>query len=446
MASTARASFAPSSAAMSLTDVMHLFRRAGFGATETKGTPFVGRSRSSLVDEVVVRGSVADITPPVMRSPSGGNWDQWVAATQAWLDQMVATTSPLAEKMALFWHGHFVSGNDKIYDMPAMWEQIDLFRRAGMGSFRQLARAASLTPAMLFYLDNWQNIADAPNENFARELLELFLLGPGQYTEADVVAVARAWTGHTVDPVTRRYAFRADWHDSGLKTFLDTSATYDGPGIIDAVLDHPSKRRACAAFLARKLWTYFAYPGAPDAVVADLVGTLLASDWDIASVLRALFLRDEFYAPDALDGLVRSPVEWCVVVARAASLSAADLHPEWLLPAMGQQLFAPPNVAGWGSNRYWISTTAAAARADHARYAAWKASTLRNVFAETLGMSVPAAVAAAFAAFGVDRVSAESRARVSAWLTQQRAAPFTEFLQPQNLFSLVAMSPETQLA
>ena len=432
---------------VTLSDVMHLHRRAGFGGLVAGASGWVGHARAEVVASAVpLAPLVTDITPAVLRDPSGSNWEQWVAATQAWIDEMVTSAAPIVEKMALFWHGHFVSGNDKIYDMRAMWAQIDLFRRAGTGSFRALAHAVAVTPAMLFYLDNWQSVAAAPNENFARELLELFLLGTGHYTEDDVVAASRAWTGHTVDAVSRGYVFRPDWHDGGVKTFLGAAAAFDGPDIIDAVFDHPVLRHVCAARIVRKLWLFFASDDPPAAVVDDLVSTFLATDWNVAATLRALFSRDEFYDAAVLHGLARSPVEWCVAVARASGLPAADNHPEWHLPAMGQELFAPPNVAGWGTNRYWISTAAAAARADHAVYAAWKASSFGDVLGQARDLADGPAVDAAFAAFGVDQVSPASHSRATGWLAAQRAVPWTGYLLPQHLLALVALSPEVQLA
>jgi uncharacterized protein (DUF1800 family) len=431
----------------SLNDVCHLHRRAGFGISLAAATQLTGHTRAELVAALMDRsGEPADIRPGVLSDAGVSGWEHWVAATHAWLDRMATTPHPLVEKMALFWHGHFVSGNDKVNDMALMWDQIQLYREAGTGNFRALAKAMALTPAMLYYLDNHWNRAGTPNDNFARELLELFLLGEGNYAESDVVAAARAWTGHTVDPATRRYTFRADWHDAGVKTFLGRAEALNGPDTIDRVLDHPTLGRVCARFIVRKLWSSFAHPDPPEAVLTDLSDIFVHGGWEIAPVLRAMFLRDEFYAAAATDGLVRSPIEWCVALARIVNLPASELHPDWRLASMGQQPFVPPNVAGWGNNAYWLSTAAAQARADHARYVAWRAGVLRGTFGGTVTMPVEAASASAFDAFGLDRVSAGTQRVVADWLVSQRAVPFTTWEQQMNLFALVAVSAEAQLA
>ena len=425
--------------------VAHLYRRAGFGANAAQIAALAPLDLAAIVDGLLDRtANPADPTPAILSDPNADGWQRWALSTQAWLDRMATSPTPLVEKMALFWHGHFVSGDDKINDMAAMWAQVGLYRAQGMADVRTLAKAMAVTPAMLRYLDNASNVVGAPNQNFARELLELFLLGVGHYTEDDIAAAARAWTGHTVTDAGA-YVFVSADHDGDPKTFLGTTGNLNGPDTIDVILDHPTLRVVCARFLVRNLWTYFAHPQPPIDVEVDLAAVLVTNGFAITPLLRALFLRPEFYLPAALDGLVRSPIGWCVALMRATGLPAAELHPEWWLDGMGQRPFVPPNVAGWKANAYWISTNTALNRADHARYLAWKASEA-GVLATTPVLGVAAAVDAALVRFGVDRVSVATRSALTAWLTAQRAVPFTGWLEPQNLMALVALCPEMQLA
>ena len=182
--------------------------------------------------------------------------------------------------MTLFWSNHFVSSFDKVYDARAMWDQVQLYRSLALGNFRTLCHQMALTVAMLEYLDNATNAAGSPNQNFARELIELMTLGPGNYTEADVDASARAWTGHGIDDSVqpRRYVFRPTWHDNGTKTFFGTTKNWDGPAIIDEILDNPAKRTIMARFICRKLWGWFAYAKPADAVINGLADVFVANN------------------------------------------------------------------------------------------------------------------------------------------------------------------------
>ncbi len=426
--------------------VAHLYRRAGFGVTPDQLVDLVRLDLVELVDRLLDRSAEPALPePPALTDPAAGGWDRWALSVQAWLQHMAATPVPLVEKMTLFWHGHFVSGNDKVNDMTAMWRQVATYRAHALGDLRSLAQAMAVDPAMLAYLDNQLNVAEAPNLNFARELFELFLLGIGNYTEDDIAASARAWTGHTVDPVTRRHVFRPERHDAGMKTLFGRSAAFDGPDVIDLVLDHPVTRVTCARFMARKLWSFFAHPSPTDAIVSDLADVLLATGFRIDSSLRALFLHPAFYAPEARRGLVRTPVEWCVALLRATGLAAADTHPEWLLGRMGQAPFVPPNVAGWGTNEHWITTAAAAGRADHATFVAWKVREARS-FDAVMSRTVDDAVDDVLQRFGIADAGPVTHDAMVSWLVAQRAVPWTGWMEPHGLVALAALSPEMQMA
>jgi len=332
--------------------------------------------------------------------------------------------------------------------MLLMYRQNTLFRHAGTGAFRDLVHEMSLQPAMLLYLDNDPNVRFAPNENFARELMELFTLGVNQYTQPDVVAAARAWTGHnTLDSDRRQYHFYSTRHDANAKTFMGETRNFDGPDIIDFILsENAVKKMTAARFMSRKLWTYFAYPG-PDSTLLDALSqAFYDSDLDVTTLLRTIFLRPEFYSTTAKRGLVRSPVEWVVAIMRALDMTADELNPQWWMGEMGQQPFEPPNVAGWKNNAYWVSTTALWARADFARYVTWKA--YDDGFLDHIpGLSVANAVQAAFDAFGIDQPSTATRNDLQAWLTSQRADTGSwAAWQYINLTTLTMLSPDFNLA
>jgi uncharacterized protein (DUF1800 family) len=426
-------------------DVAHLLRRAGFGGTPARIAELSALDRPALVEAVLsTAGAPADVPPAVLSDSTKSNYDKWVATTQWWLDRMATSPTPLVEKMTLFWHGHFVSGRDKVGDMRWMYAQNALYRSMALGDFIALTRAMAVDPAMLVYLDNRRNKVGAPNQNFARELMELFTIGVGNYTEADVDASARAWTGHRINSTTGAYEFHAPWHDTGQKTFMGITRNWDGPEIIDHLLTDATTRALAARFVARKLWLFLAGPE-PSAATLTTIANAFAARLDITDLLRAIFLHNDFWSTATRQGLVRSPIEFVVAVMRATGLDAATANPQWWLEGMGQEPFEPPNVSGWRTNGYWISTSSASARAGFVRYVTWRARDA-GVLAGTLEPTAPAAgVQLAFDTFGIDRPSTRTRSILESWVTAQRAARQAWAVQP-NLLTLVPLTPEFQLA
>jgi uncharacterized protein (DUF1800 family) len=271
-----------------------------------------------------------------------------------WLDRMHDAEDPLAEKLTLFWHGHFATSSQKVRDGYLMWRQNQTFREHARGNFGALVKAMSRDPAMIQWLDLQQSRPQHANENFARELMELFTLGEGNYSEKDVTESARAFTGYRVDPRNQRFQFAFRQHDGTSKQFLGRTGNFDGDGIIDIILQQP----ACAQFIARKLWTFFAYENPSPAVTATLANSLRANKYEMRPVLRELFASAEFYSPQAMRTQIKSPVQWMVQTARMLD---ADLPPTFqmlnALRQMGQMPFAPPNVKGWDGGKAWISTS-----------------------------------------------------------------------------------------
>lgn len=430
-------------------DIAHLLRRAGFGGTAAEITTLAGQPLDQTVDQLLdFSAAPDDAQPDFLTDDAFADWEREYLLQQWWLDRMATTACPLQEKLALFWHGHFATQNEKVGDMLLMYQQNSLFRHAGAGNFRDLVHSMSLQPAMLIYLDNDPNVAGEPNENFARELMELFTLGVNQYTQLDVEASARAWTGfNTLNSDREQFHFYPTRHDNGMKTFMGVTRNFDGPAIIDYILaENTVKKMTAARFIAKKVWTFFAY-SSPDSTLLDAITqAFYDSDLDITTLLRAIFLRPEFYSPTAYQGLVRSPVEWVVALMRTLNVTAEDTNPQWWMSDMGQQLFEPPNVAGWKNNAYWISTTALWARADFARYLTWFVND-SGFLNQIPGLSVSAGVQAAFDAFGVDSPATATRTHLQTWLTGQRAAPGQwpdwQFI---NLTTLTMLSPDFNLS
>ena len=429
-------------------DIAHLLRRAGFGGTASQIATLAAQDWATTVEQLLdFSAAPADVAPAFLTSDIG-DWEKEFQLQAWWLDRMATTTTPLQEKLTLFWHGHFATANDKVDHAPLMYQQNALFRANASGNFRDLVQEMSLQPAMLLWLDNAGNTKHQPNENFARELMELFTLGVGNYTQSDVVASARAWTGHnTLDSDDTQYNFYTQRHDNGLKTFMGVTQNWDGPDIINFILrDDPTHKAIAARFIATKMWTFFAYANPDDGIVTACANAFLASDLSVAELVRSIFNHPAFLSPTAREGLVRSPVEWVVACMRGTGLAGADANPQWWMEDMGQQLFEPPNVSGWRPNDYWLTTSRLWARANWVSYLIWR-DNVQNSLSSIVTMTVPDAVQAGFDFFGIDSPSAHTRNVLETWLTKQRADTnaWTN-LTFINLLQLLMFSPEFNLA
>ena len=271
-----------------------------------------------------------------------------------WLERMRESQDPLEEKMTLFWHGHFATSAVKVKDAYLMWQQNQTFRDHARGNFGVLVKAISRDPAMIDWLDLKESKAAHPNENFAREVMELFTLGEGNYTEKDVTEGARAFTGYRIFPQDESFRFDPGQHDNGPKQFLGRNDVHDGDQAIDAILAQP----ACARYMSRKLWTFFAYENPSDALVETLAATMRAYRYETRPVLHQLFTSAEFYSPAAMRTQIKSPVQWMVQTARELEITLPGRGPlQAALRQMGQVPFNPPSVKGWDGGKAWISTS-----------------------------------------------------------------------------------------
>jgi uncharacterized protein (DUF1800 family) len=280
-----------------------------------------------------------------------------------WLQRMVHGPRPFQEKMVLFWHGHFATSVDKVRDAYYMWRQNELFRRLATGNWQELLADAGKDPAMLVWLDQAQSQKAHPNENFAREVMELFSLGEGHYTEHDITEGARALTGWSLDRIDQKYIYRPFFHDDGDKTFLGRTGNLDGDDVIAQIVAQPQ----AAKFITAKIWNYFTGQMPSEELNGALANILRADGNNFKPFLRVMFRSEEFYSDDIVRNQVKSPVEWLVGSVRMLECDLPPTLASWgMLRQLGQDLFAPPNVKGWDGGITWITTNTLLARYNDA--------------------------------------------------------------------------------
>ena len=360
-------------------DARHLLARTGFGPTAAEIAAFAPLTRAQAVERLLaetrtqarlpppaamlapepLRFPGRDATPDERRAFNQRNTREVLELRAWWLQEMVTTPSPLTERMTLFWHNHFVSSQQKVRFVRLMYAQNATLREHAVDSFATLLHALSKDPAMLVYLDVAPNRRGQPNENFAREVMELFTLGEGRYAERDVKEAARAFTGWSVDRDSGRFVFRRLLHDGGEKTVLGRTGRFDGDAVLDVLLAQP----ATAEHVTAKLWREFVSPDPDAAEVRRIAGAFRRADYAIKVALRELLTSDAFYAPDHRGVLVKSPVELVAGTLRQLELAPGDGLPFAIAAAgMGQNLFAPPNVKGWPGGEAWINANTLLAR------------------------------------------------------------------------------------
>ena len=369
----------------------HLIRRAGFGANRDDLDAFLEKGYAATVDELLVSepAPIMEDDLPIRYVPYFRMGTGIVSYQCYWMYRMVTTQRPLEEKMTLFWHHIFATSHSKMNRNPQMNRQLEMFRRNGMGSFRTILADLAKDPAMIYWLDNNENHNGAPNENFGRELLELFSMGVGMdshenYTEDDVKDCARAFTGWTMAPALPRYPYgdhcwdfeyRADDHDDGEKSFLGHTGPLNGDDIIDIIVQQP----ATARFLSRHLYNFFVAdepqvpawqdtpPQDPDAIKM-LEEEYFRSNYDLSSMLRVLF-NSEFFKESRFTK-VKSPAELVAGVMRLVddfTSPKPNIHEIAYASAyMGQDLLNPPTVEGWHTGKEWIDSGALVERVNFA--------------------------------------------------------------------------------
>jgi uncharacterized protein (DUF1800 family) len=270
---------------------------------------------------------------------------------QWWANRMLVTKRPLEEKLTLFWHGHFATGENKVRDARMMQRQNEMLRARASGNLRDLLVGVLKDPAMLVFLDNGENIKTHPNENFGRELLELFTMGVGHYSERDVREAARAFTGWTNDAL--EFHFDATQHDAGEKTFLGRTGPLNGEDIIDVILAQP----VTAEHVGGKLYRFFVRDDVSSAVAAELGRTFRDNGYRLKPLLKRIFLSRDFYSQPSVGTQIKTPVHLVVSTYRKLGLVEVPTIPDFgrMTAGLGQSLFNPPNVAGWAGGRTWIT-------------------------------------------------------------------------------------------
>ena len=366
-------------AGMGYDDARHLLSRTGFAPREEEVQAYAQLTRAQAVDKLlaetrptaqtpapdwvnepfVPRRKFKDLSEEEKKALQRQQFQRGVVLRGWWYQEMLTTPTPLTEHMTLFWHNHFVSSQQKVKSAQMMYRQNVLLRQYALGNFGDLLHAVAKDPAMLLYLDNATNRRGEPNENFAREVMELFTLGMGNYTEQDVKEAARAFTGWSLDRDSGTFRFYPRLRDQGIKTVLGHSGDFDGDAVLDILLAQPQT----AEFITAKLWREFVSPNPDTQEVKRLAKIFRDSHYEMKPLLRALFTSDAFYAKKNRAALIKSPVELLVGTLRQFGIEDVDTR---VLAFSGRQLnqdlFGPPNVKGWPGGEEWINSTTLLAR------------------------------------------------------------------------------------
>ncbi|HXX83444.1 MAG TPA: DUF1800 domain-containing protein [Casimicrobiaceae bacterium] len=361
-------------------DARHLLARTGFGPTQAEIERYASMTREQAVRKLLAEARTTAVTPPpawtsdysaLASRPGAAASEMEKKLFQQeqvrnglelrgwWVAEMLNTPSPLTERMTLFWHNHFVSSQQKVKLAQLMYRQNVTLRANALGNLGAMLHAIARDPAMVIYLDSAQNRKGTPNENFAREAMELFTLGEGSYSEQDIKEAARAFTGWSLDRKTGEFMFRPFIHDYGAKAVLGRAGDFDGDQVLDILL----AQAQTAEFITRKLWREFVSPDPDAAEVGRIAKRFRESHYDIKVALHGLLTSDAFYAPGNRGALIKSPVDLVVGTLRQFELKPAEPIAFAVAAAgMGQNLFSPPNVKGWPGQEAWINSTTLLAR------------------------------------------------------------------------------------
>jgi uncharacterized protein (DUF1800 family) len=436
----------------------HLLRRAGFGATPAQIDAAVSKGLDATVEELFEESPEQEqqyqqvfdaVNGRLMNFGQAGDCQAW------WVHRMVTTRTPLREKLTLFWHSHFSTSIAKIEDTQLALQQIDTLRQHAWGNFAELVTAIAKDPAMLVYLDGQDNTKEHPNENFARELMELFTVGIGNYTEADVQNAARAFTGWHRENAS--FKFVADAHDGGAKTFMGRRGRFDGTDIIEILMSSDATPR----FIARKLLRFFACPNPTDEAVAEAAEVFSKHRLNVKWFVRDLLLSKYFYSEACYRQRISSPAEFVVGSVRVLNsrIPAGELVNA--MNGMGQELLAPPNVKGWDGEKKWINSTSLASRATFAKtlselqaqYSPYASNTPLDKIVPTDQKSPPEVVARLNGLLFQDELPAATRNEMADLLVRNEEGPQPDAFKDdenfrtartRNLLGLMLALPEYQ--
>ncbi len=349
------------------TKIQHLYLRAGFGESITTIEKNRGKSLEKLVNQLFKESeTISEIKVVDANEFKIGKFmfadkeekkemikeslSKIKDMNLVWLDKMAEKQGTLREKMTLFWHGHFACQSNNVFFIQ---NQNNTLRKLALGKFGDLLKAISKDPAMLQFLNNKQNKKDSPNENFAREVMELFTLGRGNYTEQDIKNAARAFTGWDFEQ-NGEFIFRKFKHDFGEKTFFGKAGKFEGEDILNMILEN----KQTARFITTKIYKYFVNENVDEQIISSLADKFYQSGYDIGSLMKEIFTADWFYDEKNIGVKIKSPIEYLTMLRRQFTIEFSDKEPLlFLQKVLGQMLFYPPNVAGWKGGRTWIDST-----------------------------------------------------------------------------------------
>ncbi|GIW07605.1 MAG: hypothetical protein KatS3mg060_2410 [Dehalococcoidia bacterium] len=338
--------------------IAHLLRRTAFGVSPAELARYVALGFEGAVDALLDFDSVPDMPDPAADIP---NFDPERIASmqQRWVYRLVGSPKPLQERMTLFWHSHFATAFSKVNNPSWMWNQNELFRRHALGNFRTLVHEVAKDPAMMRWLDTVTSKKGRPNENFARELFELFTMGIGNYTEDDIKEAARAFTGWEIR--NNAFFFNRAQHDTGQKTIFGQTGAFTGEQVVDLAVSHP----ATARFIATKLYMHFVDDHPSRQTIERLAGIFVQSNYELKPLVRAILLSPEFSSEAAYHAKIKSPVDFVIGSVKTLGIPA---YPQLaaVLASLGQALFNPPTVKGWPEGIEWISASSLLARQNFA--------------------------------------------------------------------------------
>jgi uncharacterized protein (DUF1800 family) len=371
----------------------HLLNRAAFGGTPGEIEAARKKGLAAMVRELVdVNSDAANVPLPAWAHPrniraqrmeikaakdQGQHFQEKAREVRMmesenildlrrwWLERMMTGPAPFLEKMTFFWHGHFATSVQKVKDAYWMWLQNDTLRRNALGNFATLVKKMSHDPAMMIYLDLQQSRKEHPNENWARELMELFTVGIGNYSEQDIRESARVFTGYRIDMTTQQFRLAPMQQDHGPKNFMGRTGALNGDEIIDTLIKKP----ACAQFIGRKLWRFFVEDEPSLQIVDAVASSIREHNYEMRPVLREIFSSAEFYSDRVMGTQIKSPIQYLIQTSKLLETQLpSPIVAQNAMRQMGQILFAPPNVKGWDGGKAWISTSTLLFRYNFASY------------------------------------------------------------------------------
>jgi hypothetical protein len=360
-----------SASVLTAQEIRHLYRRTAFAPTVAEVNSALSQPMTQLVEQLLTDQPTPSQPGWVNNLPYTGtlttqqqtDYRNWIRELREWwIRLMITQPLSLTEKMTLFWHGHFATQYSTVQVPQYHYKLNALVRRYAMGNFKDMVKAVTVDPCMLYYLDGVRNQASAPNENYAREVMELFTIGIGNYTQPDIQNAAKAFTGWQVRGLDAY--FTAGRHDNTIKTFMGQGGNFDGNRIIDIIF----QQTETAKFICRKLYSFFIYQIPDETIVDQLATTFRNNNYELKPVLRQLFNSAHFYNPLTISAEITSPIERAVGAIRQLGIpvpAISNIVPSYVRTSgetLGQSLFEPPNVAGWPGYRQWINTTTLLAR------------------------------------------------------------------------------------